>query len=155
MGGPSQDRGVTTMTAGTAGRILAAVLAAALLAACAAAPRQVAHSQRGSGTAAVPRGAEVGIASWYGPGFQGRRTASGQRYDMYAMTAAHKTLPFGTRVRVTNLANRRSVVLTINDRGPFVKGRIIDVSKRAAQALGFERQGKTKVSVQTLAPAGG
>jgi rare lipoprotein A (peptidoglycan hydrolase) len=148
----------------TAGRILgAALVLMALTAACASPPRltsapasrQVAHSQGMNGVAAAPRGAEVGIASWYGPGFHGRRTASGQRYDMYAMTAAHKTLRFGTRVRVTNLRNRRSVVLTINDRGPFVKGRIIDVSKRAAQALGFERQGKTKVAVQVLAPAGG
>ncbi|MDH3596518.1 MAG: septal ring lytic transglycosylase RlpA family protein, partial [Rhodospirillales bacterium] len=75
--------------------------------------------------------------------------------DMYALTAAHKTLPFGTRVRVTNLANRRSVVLTVNDRGPFVAGRIVDVSKRAAQALGFERQGKAKVSLQVLGRGGG
>ncbi|MDH3966929.1 MAG: septal ring lytic transglycosylase RlpA family protein [Rhodospirillales bacterium] len=103
----------------------------------------------------LPRGTEVGIASWYGPGLHGERTASGQRYDMYALTAAHKTLPFGTRVRVTNLANRRSVVLTVNDRGPFVAGRIVDVSKRAAQALGFERQGKAKVSLQVLGRGGG
>ncbi|MDH3597336.1 MAG: septal ring lytic transglycosylase RlpA family protein, partial [Rhodospirillales bacterium] len=99
-------------------------LAAALLGACATPPSGPApHTNRTS----VARGAEVGIASWYGPGFQGKTTASGQPYDMHAMTAAHKTLPFGTRVRVTNLANRRSVVLTVNDRGPFVAGRIVDV----------------------------
>jgi rare lipoprotein A len=124
-------------------RHLGAALVLLALAAACASPRS--HA---------PAGAEVGIASWYGPGFHGRTTASGQRYDMYAMTAAHKTLPFGTRVRVTNLENRRSVVLTINDRGPFVTGRIVDVSKRAAQALGFERQGKTKVSLEVLARGG-
>ncbi len=137
----------------TAGRILCAALAAVWLSACASPPitsGAAPHADRTS----VARGAEVGIASWYGPGFHGKTTASGQRYDMYAMTAAHKTLPFGTRVRVTNLKNRRSVVLTINDRGPFVAGRIVDVSKRAAQALGFERQGKAEVSVEVLGRGG-
>ncbi len=152
MGGLPRNDTVATMTAA---RTLGAALAAAWLGACAPlasdpAPQTAAHSQR----AGVPRGAEVGIASWYGPGFHGRRTASGQRYDMHAMTAAHKTLPFGTRVRVTNLANRRSVVLTINDRGPFVAGRIVDVSKRAAQTLGFERQGKARVSLEVLGRGG-
>jgi len=126
----------------TAGRILCAALVLMALTAACASPT--------SGT----RGTQTGIASWYGPGFHGKTTASGQRYDMYAMTAAHKTLPFGTRVRVTNLQNRRSVVLTINDRGPFVAGRIVDVSKRAAQTLGFERQGKAKVSLQVLGRGG-
>jgi rare lipoprotein A len=129
----------------TALRNLGAALALLALAAACASPRP----QAPDGV-----GAEVGIASWYGPGFHGRTTASGQRYDMYAMTAAHKTLPFGTRVRVTNLENRRSVVLTITDRGPFVAGRIVDVSKRAAQALGFERQGKVKVSLEVLSRGG-
>jgi rare lipoprotein A len=129
----------------TALRNLGAALALLALAAACASPRP----QAPDGV-----GAEVGIASWYGPGFHGRTTASGQRYDMYAMTAAHKTLPFGTRVRVTNLENRRAVVLTITDRGPFVAGRIVDVSKRAAQALGFERQGKVKVSLEVLSRGG-
>lgn len=92
----------------------------------------------------------VGVASWYGQGYHGRRTASGEIFDMNALTAAHPSLPFGTRVRVTNLENRRSVILKINDRGPFVKRRIIDVSRRAAEELGFVRAGMTKVRVEVI-----
>ena len=92
---------------------------------------------------------EVGTASWYGPGFHGKLTANGERYDMDAMTAAHRTLPFGTRVRVTNLANDRSATFRINDRGPFIAGRIIDLSRRGAEQLGFRQAGVTKVRVQT------
>ena len=95
----------------------------------------------------------VGTASWYGGRFHGRPTASGQRYDMNAMTAAHKTLPMGSQVRVTNLANRRAVVLRINDRGPFARGRIIDVSKRAADKLGFRHAGTAEVRVQVVSVA--
>lgn len=83
----------------------------------------------------APIASEAGMASWYGPGFHGKRTASGERYNMYAMTAAHRTLPFGTTVRVTNLKNNKSVVVRINDRGPFKAGRVIDLSKAANQAL--------------------
>ena len=93
-----------------------------------------------------------GTASWYGGRFYGRRTASGRIYDMHALTAAHPTLPFDTRVTVTNLRNGRSVVLAVIDRGPFVRGRIIDVSRRAAELLGFVRQGTARVRVQ-VAPA--
>ncbi len=89
----------------------------------------------------------VGTASWYGRPYHGRKTASGQIYNMNAPTAAHPTLPLGTLVRVTNLANHRSVVLTVNDRGPFAKGRIIDVSRRAADRLGFRRAGTARVRV--------
>ena len=78
-----------------------------------------------------------GVASWYGPGFHGRRTASGERFNTHAMTAAHRTLPFGTRVRVTNERTGRSVVVRINDRGPFAHGRVIDLSKASAQAVGL------------------
>ncbi|MEE8273960.1 MAG: septal ring lytic transglycosylase RlpA family protein [Alphaproteobacteria bacterium] len=92
----------------------------------------------------------VGIASWYGGRFHGRRTASGEVYNKHAYTAAHRTLPFGTRVRVINLENGRSVVLTVNDRGPFVRGRIIDVSQRAARALGFMRRGIVRVRVTAV-----
>ncbi|MFQ6017818.1 MAG: septal ring lytic transglycosylase RlpA family protein [Kiloniellaceae bacterium] len=95
----------------------------------------------------------VGRASWYGRPFHGRRTASGRIYDMNALTAAHPTLPFGTQVRVTNLASNRSVVLTVNDRGPFAKGRIIDVSRRAAQLLGFYRTGTARVRVKVVPSA--
>ncbi len=93
---------------------------------------------------------ETGLASWYGADFHGKRTANGEVYDMNALTAAHKTLPMPSRVRVTNLENGRSLELTVNDRGPFVAGRIIDVSRRAAEALGFRRQGVAEVRVQVL-----
>jgi rare lipoprotein A len=96
--------------------------------------------------APTPR-AEVGIASWYGKKFHGRRTASGERYDMYAMTAAHPTLPFGSVVSVTRLDTGRKVTVRINDRGPFVKGRIIDLSYAAAKKLGIVERGIARVSV--------
>ena len=99
---------------------------------------------------------ETGIASYYGgegqgTNFHGRNTANGEVYDMNALTAAHQTLPMPSLVRVTNLENGRSVVLRINDRGPFARGRIIDVSRRSAQLLGFESQGTAKVRVEVLA----
>ncbi len=97
----------------------------------------------------------VGTASWYGRRFHGRKTASGQIYNMNALTAAHPTLPLGTQVRVTNLANHRSVALTVNDRGPFAKGRIIDVSRRAAERLGFRRAGTARVRVEVIQAARG
>jgi rare lipoprotein A len=81
--------------------------------------------------------AQDGVASWYGPGFHGRRTASGERFNTHALTAAHKTLPFGTCVRVTNKNTGRSVVVRVNDRGPFVAGRVIDLSRAAANAIGM------------------
>jgi rare lipoprotein A len=83
-----------------------------------------------------------GIASWYGPGFQGRRTASGERFDMHALTAAHPSLPFGTVVRVESVATGRSVDVRINDRGPHIKRRIIDLSRAAANALGLLEAGR-------------
>lgn len=79
--------------------------------------------------------AEAATASWYGGKFHGRLTASGEKYDKWAMTAAHKTLPFGTKVRVTNTVNNKSAVVRINDRGPFAKGRVIDLSQKANQKL--------------------
>ena len=84
---------------------------------------------------------ETGIASWYGKKFHGRLTANGATYDMNALTAAHRTLPMPSLVRVTNLVNGRSLVLKINDRGPFARNRIIDVSRRGAQLLGFQKAG--------------
>ncbi|SDP17643.1 septal ring lytic transglycosylase RlpA family protein [Pseudomonas jinjuensis] len=93
---------------------------------------------------------ETGKASYYGKRHAGKRTASGERYDPGALTAAHRSLPFGTRVRVTNLDNDRSVVVRINDRGPFVRGRIIDISRRAADAIGMVRSGVAPVRVQSL-----
>lgn len=93
---------------------------------------------------------EVGVASWYGREFHGRRTANGTIFDMNGLSAAHRTLPMPSLVRVTNLANGRSLVLTVNDRGPFARGRIIDVSRRAAQLLGFFAVGTAKVRVQAV-----
>jgi len=93
---------------------------------------------------------KTGVASWYGRDFHGKLTANGERYDMHALSAAHKTLPLPTLVRVTNLENGRSVVVRVNDRGPFVKSRLIDLSYAAATALGYAKQGTTRVRVQTL-----
>ncbi|HEX9769158.1 MAG TPA: septal ring lytic transglycosylase RlpA family protein [Kiloniellales bacterium] len=115
-----------------------------LLSACARAPDRPADG--------VTNGAyqAVGVASWYGDGFHGRTTASGEPFDMNALTAAHPSLPFGTMVRVTNLANGRWIVVRINDRGPFKKRRIIDVSRHAAEHLGFLRAGLAKVRVEVI-----
>jgi rare lipoprotein A len=90
---------------------------------------------------------EAGMASWYGSAFQGRRTASGERFDMNQLTAAHKTLPLGTVVQVRNPLNGKTVDVTINDRGPFIKGRVIDLSYRAALALGIVQAGRLPVEV--------
>ena len=94
---------------------------------------------------------ETGIASWYGSKFHGRNTANGEKYDMNALTAAHRTLPLPSFVQVTNLENGRSLTLRVNDRGPFAHGRIIDVSRRAAQLLGFQLKGTARVRVSILA----
>lgn len=96
---------------------------------------------------------ETGIASWYGPGFHGKATANGERYDQNALTAAHTTLPLPVKVRVTNLENGRQIVVRVNDRGPFAHGRLIDLSKRGAELLGFKEQGTAKVRVEYLGPA--
>lgn len=95
----------------------------------------------------------TGTASWYGADFHGRRTANGETYDMNAMTAAHTTLPLPTIVRVTNLDNGRSVVVRVNDRGPFVDDRIIDMSRAGARALEFENRGLARVRVTVLREA--
>jgi rare lipoprotein A len=94
--------------------------------------------------------AETGIASWYGPDFHGLATANGETYDMNALTAAHRTLPMPSIVRVTNLENGRQIALRVNDRGPFASNRILDVSRRAAQLLGFEQQGTARVRVEIM-----
>jgi rare lipoprotein A len=100
-------------------------------------------------TATIEQG-EEGIASWYGHPYHGRRAASGEIYNMYDMTAAHRTLPFGTMVRVHDLENGRDTTVRINDRGPFVEGRIIDLSYAAAQALGMEVAGIARVRLEIL-----
>lgn len=93
---------------------------------------------------------EVGIASWYGPGFDGNFTANGEVYDMNGISAAHKTLPFGTIVRVVEFSTGKSIVVRINDRGPFIEGRIIDLSKGAAKELGIIDKGITKVGLRII-----
>jgi len=126
------------------GAVVAVGLAGTLAACSASKPKPVAP---------VPGAAQTGIASWYGPGFHGRPTASGEIYDQYYLTAAHQTLPHGTRVRVTNLTNGRSVLVRINDRGPFVDDRIIDLSYAAAQQIGMVKAGVADVKVDVSAPA--
>lgn len=97
-----------------------------------------------------PAYVHIGSASWYGPGFNGKKTASGESFDKTKLTAAHKTIPLGRRVRVTHLANGKSVEVLINDRGPYVEGRLIDVSQAAAKALGMIDNGIAKVQVELL-----
>jgi rare lipoprotein A len=105
----------------------------------------------------APRGhyAEVGTASWYGPGFDGNPTSSGEIYDVGEMTAAHQTLPLGTRVVVTNLANGKSIEVRINDRGPFAKGRLIDLSYAAAHSIDLVGPGTASVRVESIDDAEG
>jgi rare lipoprotein A len=96
---------------------------------------------------------QVGLASWYGRRFQGRRTASGERYDMRRMTCAHRTAPFGTRLRVTDLETGRSVVVVVNDRGPYARGRIVDLSWAAARELDLRGRGLARVRVEEVGAA--
>lgn len=120
-------------------RLALAALAVAVLGGCA--------------TLAPPRDGTdglVGLASWYGAPHHGQRTASGERFDMHQLVAAHRTLAFGTRVRVVNVENGRSVVVRIVDRGPFARGRVIDVSYAAAQALGMIQRGVVRVQLEVL-----
>nr|WP_281250697.1 septal ring lytic transglycosylase RlpA family protein [Hydrococcus rivularis] len=107
---------------------------------------------KSSKTASVQAGVKQmrGMASWYGPGFHGRQTANGERFNQNDLTAAHRSLPFGTKVRVTNMNNGRSVIVRINDRGPFVGGRAIDLSAAAARAIGLHRSGVGPVNLEIL-----
>lgn len=100
------------------------------------------------------RDIQRGIASWYGPGFHGRTTANGEKFDMHELTAAHKTLPFGTRVLVHNPRTGKEVVVRINDRGPYARGRVIDLSKAAAGALGLKARGHDTVVLREMLPDG-
>jgi rare lipoprotein A len=133
------------MTKKQMSRLLAVALLAGLgaLGGCAGAPR---------GGGGKPTWSELGLASWYGADFHGRRTANGERYNMYAMTAAHKTLPLGTPVTVTRRDTGRSIRVRVNDRGPFVAGRIIDLSYAAARALGSAEAGVVPVLVEADLP---
>lgn len=127
----------------SATRVLIAALPLLLTAACSA--------NRPSSEASFGRPMQSGMASWYGPGFHGRTTASGERYDMYDLTAAHPTLPFGTRLRVRNARTGQTVVVRVNDRGPFKKKRILDLSYTAARQVGVFAPGTAYVE---LYPAG-
>lgn len=129
----------------------AAALAIAV-AACAHAPGPAPRAARMEERRAPPPAApgEVGLASYYGHAFHGRRTASGARYDMYALTCAHRTAPFGTRLRVTELESGRSVVVTVTDRGPFRRGRVVDVSLAAARRLGIVERGLARVRIERV-----
>jgi rare lipoprotein A len=148
-------------------RLLAITLAGLLLAGCAAGPQYRGNRHYAAGRphyTVAPYEVDgvwyypavnyhydrTGTASWYGPGFDGRATADGEIYDMNGLSAAHKTLPLPSVVEVTNLDNGRELTLRVNDRGPFVDGRLIDLSRRAAQLLGFERQGTAPVRVRVL-----
>lgn len=104
-----------------------------------------------SGTAHKgPAFAQVGIASWYGPGFHGKETAKGERFNQDKLTAAHRTLPLGIKVEVTNVTNGKSVEVEINDRGPYVNGRVIDLSRAAAIRLGMKEAGLARVQIQLM-----
>lgn len=95
-----------------------------------------------------PRAAEYGLASYYGPEFHGKSTASGEIFDQHDLTCAHRDLPFGTRVRVTNTKNNRSVIVRVNDRGPWVRGRVIDLSYAAAKKIGMLGDGVVRVKIE-------
>src|SRR5207249_10440070 len=101
----------------------------------------------------ITDGVQVGVASWYGPGFHGNRTANGEIYDQYELTAAHPSLPLGTRAVVTNLSTGRAVEVRINDRGPFVDGRVIDLSYAAARTIGMIGPGTARVRIDVLGNA--
>lgn len=151
-------RALSAAAAGWRSSLLTAV-AGALLAACATAPPPP-GGYRVAGKTYVPLAdaegyTEVGLASWYGPGFHGRKTSSGEPYDMYGRTAAHKLLPLGTVVKVTRLDTGRSITARINDRGPFVAGRIIDLSYALARDLGMVDEGTARVRVQAVSGPGG
>jgi len=109
---------------------------------CATAPRYRIGSTQGT--------VQTGIASYYGMAYHGRQTANGEIFDMYALTAAHNTLPFGTKIRVTNLNNKKRVTVRINDRGPFVKGRILDLSYGAARKLDMIESGTAPVRIEVI-----
>jgi rare lipoprotein A len=140
----SSPQAVPTSQKSHAPRLALALVAAALVS-------QACSTARWPGAEGLGAGRpQVGLASFYDERHRGRRTASGELYDERALTAAHRSLPFGTRLEVTNLENDRSVVVRVNDRGPFVKNRVVDLSLAAARALGITEQGTTRVRIRAL-----
>ncbi|HXJ84504.1 MAG TPA: septal ring lytic transglycosylase RlpA family protein [Candidatus Methylomirabilis sp.] len=143
------------------GRSGALALAIALAIACGAAPARGQTPAQPSAPAASTGGAltgavgetQTGLAAYYSHRLNGKRTASGERFNNAALTTGHQTLPFGTKVKVTNLKNNKSVVLRVNDRGPTQSGRVVDVTRAAAQKLGFVRSGLTEVKVEVVEAA--
>lgn len=119
------------------------------LASCASSVRYSTDQTSNIGSYSNPY-SEIGYASFYGDSFVGKVTASGEIYDANQLTAAHRSLPFGTKLKVTNLENRQSVVVRVNDRGPFVSGRIIDLSNRAAKELGIIQKGMARVQIEIV-----
>ncbi|NQT96942.1 MAG: septal ring lytic transglycosylase RlpA family protein [Candidatus Marinimicrobia bacterium] len=134
-------------------RLLLTAIVVSLICACASSPR---YGQGKSGRRSTERSPSrsakvlIGISSFYADDFHGKLTANGEVFDMYGLTAAHKTLPLNTIVRVTNLENKKSLILRINDRGPYVKGRILDCSYGAALKLGFVGEGTAKVRIEII-----
>ena len=124
-----------------------AMVVVTVLVGCSTPPERLGPGSEATPLTPAPTAAELGSghASWYGPRFHGRRTASGERFDMNALTAAHRTLPFGTLVRVRNTTNGREVIVRINDRGPWIRDRVIDLSKAAAQSLDLLQTGRAYV----------
>ena len=116
-------------------------------------PPPVPQAQEEAAPAGKPETTQVGTASWYGPGFHGHETASGEAFDQHALTAAHRTLPLGTEAKVTNLETGQSVHVTINDRGPYVQGRQLDLSQAAAKQIGLTKQGLAKVKIEAKRPS--
>jgi rare lipoprotein A len=125
------------------------LLVAVSLGGCAGYPRHVSYPSPSPSHTASTAYSKEGIASWYGPGFHGRKTASGERFNQRDLTCAHRTLPFGTRLKVTNLANGEILIVTVNDRGPFVKNRIVDLSREAARRLDILGTGTARVRLET------
>ena len=117
-----------------------------------AAPAPAPQAKEEAAPAGKPETTQVGTASWYGPGFQGQETASGETFDQHALTAAHRTLPLGTEATVTNLETGQSVTVTITDRGPYVQGRQLDLSQAAAKQIGLTKKGVAKVKIETKKP---
>jgi peptidoglycan lytic transglycosylase len=132
------------MSPSSAARLGLPVVISLCLVACAGGPHHASYPVSGG-----PYVAE-GIASWYGPGFHGRKTASGERFNQHDLTCAHRTLPFGTRLKVTNLENGEQLLVTVNDRGPFVRSRIVDLSKEAARRLDILKTGTARVRLEKV-----